>query len=90
MQGFNLVGKLYNLDDISSDVSEHSLIYISSGEEDPSGDCESDYSKDTEEMAAPIENEVASSPIMISGKIVTTGSLEEEMDTGPRHHCRDR
>ena len=38
MDKFNLSRKLFDMDDISSDASEDSVIYTSSGEEDPSED----------------------------------------------------
>ena len=72
------------MDGISSDASEDSVIYISSGDEHPSGDRESDYSTDTKELVARIEKEVASSPIMIGGRVMTTGSMEEEIVAGPQ------
>ena len=55
MEKFNLSWKLFDMDDIHSDASEDSVIYISSGEEDPSGDREADNSTDTEELVACIE-----------------------------------
>ena len=65
------------MEDVSSDPSEDSVIYISSGEEDPSNEWESDYSTDTEEMVAPrIEKKVFASLKCIGGRIMTTGSME--------------
>ena len=69
--------------DVSSDASDDSVIYISSGEEDQSGERESDFSSDTEELVARIEKEVVTSPMLIGGRVMTTGSIEKEMVAGP-------
>ena len=61
MQKLNLSRKRFEVDDVSSDASEESVLYISSGEEDLSNEWESDCSTDTEEMVARNEKEVSSS-----------------------------
>ena len=69
------------MDDVSSDASDGSVTYISSVEEDQAGEWESEYLTDTEDLVARIENEVVTSHI--GGRIMTTGSIEVEMVTGP-------
>ena len=83
MQKFNLARLLFEMDKESSESSNDSVIYISSDEESLSEDWESDYSTGTEEKVARIEHEVTSGPMLLGGRNMTTGSLEEEMVAGP-------
>ena len=71
------------MDKENSESSNNAVIYIFSDAESLSERWEPDYLTETEEMVARIEHEVTSSPILIAGRIMTTGSLEEEMITGP-------
>ena len=75
--------RLFDMDEESSESSNDSVVYISGDEESQSEGCESDYSTGTEEMVARIEQVVTSSPMLIGGRIMTTGSLEGEMAAGP-------
>ena len=79
MQKFNLARRLFDMDEQSSESSNNSVVYISSDEESLSEGWESDNSNGTEEMVARIEQEVTSSSRLIGGRIMTMGSLEEEM-----------
>ena len=75
-------GKLFEKAEFSSDSSSNSVIYIGSDEE-TSDDWDSDWSTDTEEITRSVETEVMSSPILIAGRIMTTGSMEDEIVAGP-------
>ena len=75
-------GKLFENAELSSNSSSNSVIYISSDEE-TSDYWDSDWSTDTEEIIRRVETEVMSSPILIAGRIMTTGSVEDEMVAGP-------
>ena len=75
-------GKLFEKAELSSDSSSNSVIYISSDEETSDG-WDSDWSTNTEEKIRRVETEVMSSPILIAGRIITTGSVEDEMVAGP-------
>ena len=67
MQNINLSRKLFDLEELSSDDSAESVIYISSDEEEEDTDpCNSDWSSDTEAMISRIEREVRSRLIPIA------------------------
>ena len=82
MDKFNKARKLFGSVDLSLNSSVDSVIYISSDEETSDG-WNSDWSTDTEEMIRKVDTEVVSSPILIAGRIMTTGSIGEEMLARP-------
>ena len=82
MDKYTKSGKLFEMAELDPDSSGDSVIYISSDEE-TSVDWDSDWSTDTDEMIRRVEKQVVSSPILIAGRVMTTGSMEEEMVTGP-------
>ena len=45
--------------------------------------CDSDWSTEIYDKIKKFEREVASGPILIRGRVMTTGSIEEEMTAGP-------
>ena len=83
MQKVSLSRKLSDTDEVNSDLSGESQSSISSSEENLSDSWESSYSTDTEQLEATIEKEVVSSPILTGGRVMKTGSVEEEMVAGP-------
>ena len=83
MSKFSLARKLFDMDEADSDESKRSVLYISSSEVE-SSDWETDCSTDTEQLIARIESEVTSSPILISGRIMTMDDPDEdELGAGP-------
>ena len=82
MEKFNLSKKLFDFEEYDSDISDKTVIYISSSE-DESSDWETDCSTDTEQLIARIEREVTSSPMLIGGRIMTMDEPEDEARAGP-------
>ena len=84
MQKFNLLRKLFDFEEQSSEDSAESVIYISSDEEEEATDSyDSDWSTDTEALISRIEKDFNSSPILIAGRVMTTEGLDDEMEAGP-------
>ena len=83
MQKYNSSRKLFD-DDLESDFSSRSVIYISSDESGKvSDDWDSDCSTDTEHLIERIEREIRASPILIGGRIMTVEAREVEDIRGP-------
>ena len=84
MQKFNLAKRWFDMEQQSSCSSPDSIIYLSSSSDKGQYEgWDSDWSSETEDMIKGIEQEVSSSPILIVGWIMTTGSMEVEMTAGP-------
>ena len=84
MQKYNLAIRTFDMEEQSSCSSPDSIIYISSSSDDEQSDgWDSDWSSETEDMIKKIEQGVASSPMLIGSRIMTTGKLEEQMIVGP-------
>ena len=72
------------MDDLDSDLSGESVIYISSDESgEVSDDWESDCSTDTDQLIERIEREVRASLVLIGVRIMTVEGGEEEMVADP-------
>ena len=81
MDKFNKARKLFGSVDLSSNSSVDPVIYLSSDDE-TSDRWNSDWSTDTEEMMRRVETKVVSSPMLIAGRIMTSGSMEVGMVAG--------
>ena len=78
MQKYAASRKLFK-DDLESDLSGESVIYISSVESGEVSDgWNSDCSTDTERLTERIEREVHASPMVIGGRIMTVEEVEED------------
>ena len=73
---------MFDFEEYDSDISDKSVIYTSSSE-DESSDWETDCSTDTEQLIARIEREVTSSPMLIGGRIMTMDEPEDEARARP-------
>ena len=72
-------GRRHFEDELGSYSTNESMIYISSDEnEEMSYGWDSDWSTDTEDLIRRIETEMVSSPKLRAGKILTTGSPEDQ------------
>ena len=78
MNKFSLARKLFDMDESEPSDSDNSVIYISSSEDECTGDWETDCSTDTEQLIARIEREVTFSPMLIGGRIMTSEVSEED------------
>ena len=84
MQKYNLAKTICDMEEQNSCSFRDSIIYIfSRSDEGQSDGWDSDWSWETENMIKRIELEVNSSPMLFGGRIMTTGSLEEQMRAGP-------
>ena len=84
MQKFILARRFFGMEEQSSSSSPNSIIYISStSDEEQSDSWDSDWSTDTEDMIRKVKREVAPCPMLIGGRVMTTGSMEEKMTAGP-------
>ena len=83
MLKFNLARRLFDMVEQNSSSSSNSIIYISSSSDEEQSDGEHLHcSTETEDMITKVEREVASCPMLIRGRKMTTGSMEEEMTAG--------
>ena len=72
------------MEEQSSCSSPDSNIYISSSSDEGQSDgWDSNWSLETVDNIKRIEQEVTSSPMLIGGRIMTTGSLEEQITASP-------
>ena len=84
MQRYNSSRRLFDTDDLNSDLPGESVFYISIGESGEVSDVwESDCSTDTEQLIERIERDVYPSLVVIGGRIMTVKGEEEEMVAGP-------
>ena len=84
LQRYNSSKRLFDTDDLDSDLSGESVIYISSDESgEVSDDWESNCLTDTVQLIEMIERKVHASPVLIGGRIKTAKGEEEEMVAGP-------
>ena len=78
------------MDEFSSKISQHSLIYVSSSEEELSDGWVSDCLTDTEQLVAWIEKEEMASPKLIGCRVMMTWSVEEKGSQDQIQHCEVR
>ena len=75
----SLARKLFDMEESDSDETDRSVIYISSSEDESSGDWETDCSTDTDQLMARIEREVTSSQMLFGGRIMTMDDPKENV-----------